>query len=192
MVNPSRKRTNAVRLAECVRGIKSGSVVGSRTVLGCPFAIGKFGPKKNKTMWAVVCRCDCGRISVTQVSNLKCGHGDRCIACHSSRINTKHGGKPSTRPSEKLHGVWCSMRQRCNSTSCRAYPAYGGRGITVCQEWDDYAAFRAWAVASGYRPGLTIDRIDNDAGYSPQNCQWMTRSENSKKQHTDKRKKNAA
>lgn len=84
----------------------------------------------------------------------------------------RHGGR-----NERLYNIWCKMRSRCNRETDAAYPRYGGRGITVCAEWDDYAAFRAWALANGYADHLTIDRRDNDRGYEPGNCRWATYAE---------------
>lgn len=81
----------------------------------------------------------------------------------------------------RLYRTWIDMKQRCHNPNNKAYPRYGGRGITVCDEWrNDYAAFEAWAISNGYKDNLTIDKIDNDKGYSPDNCQWITQSENSK------------
>lgn len=174
-----------MKVAECVRGVQAGQKHGDRIVLGCPFTIGTYA--NSKLLWAVVVQCKCGRVSVVRLANLKHGAADRCRSCHSQIANTKHGGSPSLQPRERLHNIWCGMRQRCNSETCHAYPNYGGRGITVCRDWDDYSAFRRWALRSGYWRGLSIDRIDNDKGYSPDNCQWITKSENSKKQHTDRK-----
>jgi len=76
----------------------------------------------------------------------------------------------------KLYKVWTSMKQRCVNPSDEAYENYGGRGITVCESWaNDFHRFRVWAEDHGYRVGLTIDRVDNDAGYCPENCRWTDR-----------------
>lgn len=82
----------------------------------------------------------------------------------------------------RLYNIWRGMKQRCCNPNNSHYYDYGGRGITVCDEWlHDFDAFESWAKSHGYKEDLTIDRIDNNKGYSPNNCQWITRSQNSAK-----------
>lgn len=74
----------------------------------------------------------------------------------------------------RLYGIWSRMRQRCRDANCTDYPRYGGRGIKVCEEWNDYAVFHAWAMANGYNDSMSIDRLDVNGDYCPANCQWIT------------------
>ena len=81
-----------------------------------------------------------------------------------------HGGEKS-----RLYRVWCGMRDRCRNPHNKRYERYGGRGISVCDEWDkDFAVFRKWSQEHGYEEGLTIDRINGDGNYEPGNCRWVT------------------
>ena len=86
---------------------------------------------------------------------------------------TKTHGQSGT----KLHFIWIEMRRRCRSSNHPNYHHYGGRGIRVCSEWQSFEAFYEWSRRSGYKEGLSIDRVDNDGNYEPVNCQWTTQSE---------------
>ena len=78
----------------------------------------------------------------------------------------------------KLYRVWCSMKERCNNPNHKSYKNYGGKGIKVCNEWSsDYSKFLSWAYEHGYKEGLTIDRINGNNDYSPENCRWVTTAE---------------
>ena len=77
----------------------------------------------------------------------------------------------------KLYGVWRSMRNRCTNPNNKDFSDYGARGISVRSEWQNFSTFHAWALANGYAEGLTLDRTNNDEGYEPANCRWVTRKE---------------
>lgn len=80
----------------------------------------------------------------------------------------------------RLYSLWGSMVHRCENKKRDSYQRYGGRGITVCEEWHDANLFMDWAENNGYKPGLQLDRIENDKGYSPDNCRWVTAKENAR------------
>lgn len=85
---------------------------------------------------------------------------------------------------ERLVRIWHNMKQRCYNKNAKGYQWYGGKGVKICEEWmQSFKAFQDWAVANGYADNLTIDRIDSDKDYCPENCRWITHSENAARSH---------
>jgi hypothetical protein len=118
------------------------------------------------------CRCDCGIERNVRGTYLIRGNSQSCGCLALDRMleaSTTHGESKRTR----LYVTWQGMIGRCHNPRSKPYQRYGGRGIVVCQEWrDSYVAFRDWALAHRYNDALSIDRIDNDGSYTPDNCQW--------------------
>lgn len=136
------------------------------------------------------CLCDCGKVVNVRWSTLRDGYTKSCghLKQHNGENNPnyKHGGC-----GDNLYNSYRAMKDRCYNPNYHHYERYGGRGIIVCDEWkNNYAAFRNWAYANGYKEGLSIDRIDNDGIYCPENCRWVTQKEqvrNSTKSLHDKK-----
>lgn len=124
------------------------------------------------------CKCDCGNETIVKGALLTYGNTKSC-GCQRAEAFKRcvENGTKHNLSHHPLYPKWKSMRKRCSNPNEKEYKNYGGRGITVCEEWDDFKAFYDWAITHGWREDLTIDRIDNNKGYSPDNCRFIPAKE---------------
>lgn len=149
-----------------------GKRFGKLTVIAKGEPINQHGT--NLSTW--ICQCDCGVIKTIRQHNLLAG-GSKSCGCGQMggkyHIHNLHNSSKT-----RLYGIWQGIKQRCFNPKNKNYHNYGGRGITICEQWkDNFVCFQQWALSSGYEDNLTIDRIEVNGNYEPNNCRWLTRGE---------------
>lgn len=156
----------------------TGQVFGRLTVLE------RHGSAPNgSALW--LCQCSCGNLSIVLGTQLRGGYTKSCGCLGQEKLllgrQPKHFGSQ-----EPLYDIWTSMKSRCYNPNNKSYNIYGGRGINVCDDWyNDYSIFRDWSLNHGYEKGLSIDRINTDGNYEPNNCKWSTIKEQANNRRTN-------
>ena len=153
-------------------------------------AIKRVGTKRGSALW--LCECECGNTAEVNARMLNFGNTKSCGCLHSEQLakrnyeNRIHGDADS-----RLYGVWHGMKQRCYDSNRKDFKNYGERGITVCDQWkNDYSAFLKWSLDNGYDCNAdymkcTLDRINGNDSYNPQNCQWVDSQTQAKNRRTE-------
>lgn len=149
------------------------------------FVVKRCGSANGQALW--LCRCDCGNMSTVRGYQLRHGLIYTCGKCEKNHGKITHG--MTVEKEARIYRTWINMKDRCGNPKYIGYHNYGGRGITVCPEWvgkGGFERFYEWAMENGYNDALTIDRIDGEKGYCPENCKWSTTAEQSLHKRTNR------
>lgn len=155
-------------------------------VYGCKRLVGLSRDERNGRLMADVECVYCGEKQTMRASDLMHSRTTSCmcrVRVDKSDVSDSHTTRQDKEQqvcdsSTRLYGIWGNMKYRCNTETAQGYHNYGGKGVKVCDEWQEFIGFKKWAQSSGYDDTLTIDRIDSNGDYCPENCQWITKSEN--------------
>lgn len=155
--------------------------------------IKNVGVDKKSRLKLWLCECECGNMKITKTSYLTSGDTTSC-GCYRKECELKNLGefwgklKTHGLHNARIYRIWADMKERCNNKNNKAFKHYGNRGIKVCEEWQkNFMYFYIWAIHNGYEDTLTIDRIDVNKGYEPDNCRWVNWKEQANNKRTTRK-----
>ena len=166
--------------------IENGTKFGRLTVIGLDHIneyVDSKGQKRRIQFY--LCECDCGNKTVVCRNSLKCANTKSCGCYNVECLVKRH--KKHNMAGTKIYKVWTGMKKRCYNKNEPMYKNYGARGIVVCDEWiNNFESFYNWAMKTGYKEGLSIDRIDYNGNYEPNNCRWATQIQQQNNKRSNK------
>lgn len=137
--------------------------------------------EKNKKGTRWLCKCKCGNRVIVLASHLKDGHTKSCGCFRKNKSKEEHPTYKHGKRHSRIYSTWVNMKTRCYNKNVKAYKNYGERGIIICDDWIDkengFINFYNWAIKNGYKDDLTIERINVNGNYEPNNCKWVTYKE---------------
>lgn len=134
--------------------------------------------KTGETRWKCICSCENKTECIVRATDLQRGRVQSCGCIRKEKLKNNPNGTKHGQKGTRLYTIWCDMKARCYYSKDRNFKNYGGRGITVCDEWkNNFQAFYDWSINNGYQDTLSINRINTDGNYEPSNCNWVTREE---------------